>query len=88
MVIFDSTDRPEKIAEIIPLGETGQLGDVVEADVDHPLDASPDQTGKELLRRFLGETDGKYLGSVVNRRPGIMLSIPSPVYYSYASNPL
>jgi len=28
------------------------------------------------------------LGSVVNRRPGIMLSIPSPVYHSYASNPL
>jgi hypothetical protein len=30
----------------------------------------------------------KNISSVVNRRPGIMLSIPSPVYHSYASNPL
>ena len=26
MVIIDPADRPEEIAEIIPLGETGQLG--------------------------------------------------------------
>ena len=59
MVIIDPTDRSEEIAEIIPLGETGQLGDVVESDVDHPLDTRPDQTGKERLRRLLGEADGK-----------------------------
>ncbi len=47
MVIIDPADRPEEIAEIIPLGKTRQLGNVVEPDVDHPLDARPDQTGKE-----------------------------------------
>jgi len=38
--------------------------------------------------RLLKELDYKNIGSVVNRRPGIMLSIPSLVYHSYASNPL
>lgn len=61
MEIIDPADRPEEIAKIIPLGETGQLRDVVESYVDHSLDTRPDQQGKELLRRLLGETDGKYL---------------------------
>jgi len=34
MEIIDPTDRPEEIAKIIPLGEAGQLGDVVESYVD------------------------------------------------------
>ena len=65
MVIIDPADRPEEIAEIIPLGETSQLGDIVQSDVDHPPDARPDQTGKELLRRLLGEADGEYLNLTI-----------------------
>ena len=46
--------------------------------------------GKALAGTVSGDVHdiGKNIGSVVNRRPGIMLSIPSLVYHSYASNPL
>src|SRR5690606_5604809 len=48
---------PQEEGEVVPLGEAGQVGRVVQPDVDQPLDAGGPQRSEELLGRVPGETD-------------------------------
>lgn len=52
-------DRFGEIAQVFFFCETGELGDVVEADVEEALDAGVREAGKELLGGLFGEADGE-----------------------------
>jgi hypothetical protein len=57
--IIHLTDRPEKIAQVVSFGKTGQLRNIVEADIDDPLHSRFKQTRKKFLGRLLRKPDGK-----------------------------
>ncbi len=59
MDVIHLTNRPEEIAQVVSLGKTGQLGNIVEADINHPLHTRPKEACKKFLGRFLCKSDGK-----------------------------
>ena len=59
MEVLDVADGPGEVAQVFFFSEGGELGDVVEADVDKALDAGTREAGKELFGGFFGEADGE-----------------------------
>src|SRR5262245_57992066 len=59
MDIFDAADGLREVPEIVSLGESGELGNVVQAYVYEASDPGPLKPGKERLRGLLGESDGE-----------------------------
>lgn len=66
MLVFDITYGFGEVTEIVFFGESGQLGDVVEADIDEALDAGIAERGEELLGGFFGEANGEEFHAVFN----------------------
>jgi len=64
MHILDSSDGSQKVRQIIPFGEPGQLRVVVEPRIDDPLDACALQPGEKSLGCLLGEADGEEVDGV------------------------
>ncbi len=66
-------DFLEEIFEVVAFGEAGELGDVVEADVEEAADAMLFQEREELGCGFLRETDGTdfHVSSLVSAKRGI-----------------
>src|SRR5690606_39264587 len=51
--VFHTADRVQEVGQIVLLGESGELGDVVDPDVDDPASARVDEEAEELLSRLL-----------------------------------
>ncbi|MEI6569302.1 MAG: hypothetical protein WCR20_21660, partial [Verrucomicrobiota bacterium] len=67
----------------------GSLADVLPTTIEDLREQLVALLGDHVQKiSVVGMESFKIFGSVVNRRPGIMLSISSPVLSSYASNPL
>lgn len=47
----------QKEREIVPLGESGKLGRVIQSHIYEPLDSGLSQCAEELSSFFLGKTD-------------------------------
>ena len=60
-MIVGVAELPEEEPEVILLGEAGQLGDVVQPDVEYALNVSAAQEGEELLGALPGKSDCEQL---------------------------
>jgi hypothetical protein len=61
VLVVDVADRFGEIAQVFFFGEAGELGDVVETDVEEALDAGVREAGEKLLGGLFGEADGENL---------------------------
>src|SRR5262245_65862770 len=59
MNIFDSGDGSQEVSKIVALGEPGELGVVIQTDVDDALDSGPLALGEKGLGRLLCKADGE-----------------------------
>src|SRR5262249_50337335 len=59
MNVFNSGDGSQEVSEIVALGKPGELGVVVEPDVNEAIDAGALELGEEGFRGLFGEADGE-----------------------------
>lgn len=64
MNVLDAADYLQKVCEVVRLGETRELGGIVESYVDQLFYASPSEALKEILCRRLSKTYCRYLDLV------------------------
>jgi hypothetical protein len=68
--VLDVEDGVEEVGEVVFFGEAGELGGVVEADVDEAFGAGALEVGEKVAGGFLGEAGGEDAGGFAHNRVG------------------